>query len=91
MQLAWIAQQVPQCGYCQSGMLMVASRMTNNPSDSSISGIGNVCVCGTYQRIRAAIHQGGASTAPSSGGGGSSSGGGGSSHSGSGGSTGKDN
>ena len=61
MQLAWIAQQVPQCGYCQSGMLLCASallRQNSKPSDAEIdSAMGNLCVCGTYQRVRAAIHQ----------------------------------
>ena len=61
LQKAWIAQQVPQCGYCQSGMLMAAaSLLRDNPnsSDSDIDGeIQNICICGTYQRIRAAIHQ----------------------------------
>ena len=60
LQQAWIDHQVPQCGYCQSGMLMaVASLLAQNanPSDSQIdSTINNICVCGTYQRIRAAIH-----------------------------------
>ena len=61
LQQAWIAEQVPQCGYCQSGMLMaVASllRQNSTPSDADIDdAIDNICVCGTYQRIRAAIHR----------------------------------
>jgi isoquinoline 1-oxidoreductase alpha subunit len=60
LQQAWIDEQVPQCGYCQSGMLMaVAGRMRaeGRLSDSAIAEISNVCVCGTYQRIRAAIHR----------------------------------
>ncbi len=59
LQQAWIDRQVPQCGYCQSGMLMAAAallRANPNPSDSDIaSGITNICRCGTYGRIRAAI------------------------------------
>ena len=61
LQHAWIAEQVPQCGYCQSGMIMRAAALLRehpNPSDSDISGaMKNICVCGTYQRIRAAIHR----------------------------------
>ena len=61
LQQAWITEQVPQCGYCQSGMLMaVASllRQNSTPSDADIDdAIDNICVCGTYQRIRAAIHR----------------------------------
>ena len=61
VQLAWIAQQVPQCGYCQSGQLMTAAallRETPRPSDAQIDEamLGHICRCGTYQRIRAAIH-----------------------------------
>ena len=60
LQLAWIAEQVPQCGYCQSGMLMAAAALlanNPNPSDADIDNAmsGNICRCGTYQRIRAAI------------------------------------
>jgi len=59
LQQAWIRHQVPQCGYCQSGMLMAASALLAakpNPSDEDIDqGITNICRCGTYQRIRAAI------------------------------------
>ena len=56
-QQAWIRHQVPQCGYCQSGMLMaVACAMRAGHHGSEIGGeLGNVCVCGTYQRIRSAI------------------------------------
>ena len=61
LQKAWIDEQVPQCGYCQSGMLMAAAALLNqnsNPSDADIDGeIQNICICGTYQRIRAAIHR----------------------------------
>jgi len=60
VQRAWIAAQVPQCGYCQSGMIMaVAALLKENPkpSDAEIDGaISNICRCGTYQRVRAAIH-----------------------------------
>jgi isoquinoline 1-oxidoreductase alpha subunit len=60
LQDAWIAHQVPQCGYCQSGMLMAAAallRQNSNPTDADIDeSISNICACGTYQRIRAAIH-----------------------------------
>ncbi len=60
-QLAWIAEQVPQCGYCQSGMLMATAKLlreNSNPSDAAIdSAIGNLCACGTYPRVRAAIHR----------------------------------
>jgi len=60
VQAAWIRHQVPQCGYCQSGMIIAAAgllRSTPQPSDAQIdAGIGNICRCGTYQRIRAAIH-----------------------------------
>ena len=60
VQQAWIANQVPQCGYCQSGMLMAAAallRQNANPTDADIDeSMNNICACGTYQRIRAAIH-----------------------------------
>ncbi len=60
LQQAWIAHQVPQCGYCQSGMLMAAAallRQNSSPSDADIDqSMDNICACGTYQRIRAAIH-----------------------------------
>ncbi|MFM0045562.1 MULTISPECIES: (2Fe-2S)-binding protein [Paraburkholderia] len=59
LQRAWIELQVPQCGYCQSGMLMAAAALlaaTPTPSDAQIdAAITNVCRCGTYPRIRAAI------------------------------------
>ncbi|MDA1370966.1 MAG: (2Fe-2S)-binding protein [Proteobacteria bacterium] len=59
VQQAWIDHQVPQCGYCQSGMIMAASALlaTNpNPSDAEIdAGITNVCRCGSYPRVRKAI------------------------------------
>ena len=61
VQLAWIAEQVPQCGYCQSGQIMAAAALlarTPRPSDADIDKAmaGNICRCGTYQRIRRAIH-----------------------------------
>lgn len=59
LQTAWITHQVPQCGYCQSGMLMAAAALlakNPNPSDADIdAAITNICRCGTYPRIRAAI------------------------------------
>ena len=60
VQKAWIDNDVPQCGYCQSGMIMaVAALLKDNPqpSDSDIdAAITNICRCGTFQQIRAAIH-----------------------------------
>ena len=61
VQQAWIDEQVPQCGYCQSGQIMSAAALidTNpNPSDADIDDAmeGNLCRCGTYSRIRRAIH-----------------------------------
>jgi len=59
LQAAWIAEQVPQCGYCQSGMLMAAAALlekTPRPSEADIDeAISNICRCGTYQRVKAAI------------------------------------
>ena len=59
LQAAWIAHQVPQCGYCQSGMLMAAAALlakNANPSDADIDvAITNICRCGTYPRVRDAI------------------------------------
>ena len=62
LQKAWIAEQVPQCGYCQSGQLMSAAALlakTPRPTDADIDAAmsGNICRCGTYQRIRRAIHR----------------------------------
>jgi len=62
VQKAWVAEDVPQCGYCQSGQLMSAAvllRENPNPTDQDIDDAmsGNICRCGTYQRIRAAIHK----------------------------------
>ncbi|HYU09986.1 MAG TPA: 2Fe-2S iron-sulfur cluster-binding protein, partial [Gemmatimonadales bacterium] len=58
---AWIAEDVPQCGYCQSGQVMAAAALlqrTPQPSDADIdAAMTNICRCGTYQRIRAAIHR----------------------------------
>ena len=60
IQKAWIEHQVPQCGYCQSGMIMAAEALLNEnpePSDEDIDkAITNICRCGTYNRVRAAIH-----------------------------------
>jgi isoquinoline 1-oxidoreductase alpha subunit len=61
LQVAWIAEQVPQCGYCQSGMLMAAAALLERkpkPTDADIDeAMTNICRCGTYQRVRAAIHR----------------------------------
>ena len=60
VQQAWIAAQVPQCGYCQSGQIMAAVALiqqTGSPSDAQIDeAMTNICRCGTYPRIRKAIH-----------------------------------
>jgi isoquinoline 1-oxidoreductase alpha subunit len=61
LQQAWIAEDVPQCGYCQSGQIMAAAvllRENPKPNDQDIDDgmTGNICRCGTYQRIRRAIH-----------------------------------
>ena len=60
VQQAWIDHQVPQCGYCQSGQIMAAVALLNEkprPTDADIDeAITNICRCGTYQRMRAAIH-----------------------------------
>jgi aerobic-type carbon monoxide dehydrogenase small subunit (CoxS/CutS family) len=62
LQRAWVAEQVPQCGYCQSGQLMSAAALLTKkpkPTDADIDTAmsGNICRCGTYQRIRRAIHR----------------------------------
>ena len=62
LQSAWIALDVPQCGYCQSGQIMSAVALLNEkpkPTDADIGEAmqGNLCICGTYPRIRAAIHR----------------------------------
>jgi isoquinoline 1-oxidoreductase alpha subunit len=60
VQQAWLDHDVPQCGYCQSGMIMAVAALLKekpSPSDADIdAGISNICRCGTYQRLRAAIH-----------------------------------
>jgi len=60
IQRAWLAMDVPQCGYCQSGMIMAAAALlakTAKPSGADIDAtMTNICRCGTYQRVRAAIH-----------------------------------
>jgi isoquinoline 1-oxidoreductase subunit alpha len=60
VQQAWLDLDVPQCGYCQSGMIMAVAALLKekpNPTDADIdAAITNICRCGTYQRIRAAIH-----------------------------------
>jgi isoquinoline 1-oxidoreductase alpha subunit len=61
LQQAWIAEDVPQCGYCQSGQIMSAAVLLKenpNPTDEDIDDAmsGNICRCGTYQRVRKAIH-----------------------------------
>jgi isoquinoline 1-oxidoreductase alpha subunit len=67
LQEAWIAEQVPQCGYCQSGMLMAAAALLERkprPTDADIDeAMTNICRCGTYQRVRAAIHRAAGNTA----------------------------
>jgi isoquinoline 1-oxidoreductase subunit alpha len=62
LQQAWTAEEVPQCGYCQSGQIMSAAALLKTkpkPSDADIDTAmsGNICRCGTYQRIRRAIHR----------------------------------
>ena len=61
VQQAWLAEQVPQCGYCQSGQIMatVAFLKTNpNPTDADIdTNLTNICRCGTYERLRRAVHR----------------------------------
>ncbi|WP_426610409.1 (2Fe-2S)-binding protein [Bradyrhizobium sp. McL0616] len=60
VQEAWIAQDVPQCGYCQSGMIMAVAALLNDnpkPTDADIDeAITNICRCGTFQQVREAIH-----------------------------------
>ena len=64
LQRAWLEHQVPQCGYCQSGLLMAAAALlakNAKPSDAEIdAAISNICRCGTYPRLRAAIRAAGA-------------------------------
>ena len=60
VQAAWLEFQVPQCGYCQSGMIMAAAALLKDkpkPTDADIdAGISNICRCGTFQQVREAIH-----------------------------------
>ena len=66
IQKAWVALDVPQCGYCQSGQIMAAAALIAKkpkPTDADIDeAMTNICRCGTYQRIRAAVHQAAAAT-----------------------------
>jgi isoquinoline 1-oxidoreductase alpha subunit len=59
VQKAWVKLQVPQCGYCQSGMIMAVAALLKekkNPTDAEIDGaINNICRCGTYARVRDAV------------------------------------
>ena len=61
VQQAWVNNDVPQCGYCQSGMIMAVTALLKDkpkPTDADIDGaITNICRCGTYQQVRAAIHE----------------------------------
>jgi isoquinoline 1-oxidoreductase alpha subunit len=68
VQEAWVAESVPQCGYCQSGQIMSATSLlqqNKTPTDADIDAAmtGNICRCGTYPRIRAAIHRAAAALA----------------------------
>lgn len=69
LQKYWVSMNVPQCGYCQSGMLMAAASLlaeNPNPTDEDIdSSMTNICRCGTYTRVRAAIHAAAADMAKS--------------------------
>jgi isoquinoline 1-oxidoreductase alpha subunit len=69
LQVAWVRLDVPQCGYCQSGQIMSAAGLlaqNPNPDDAAISAAmdGNICRCGAYQRIHAAIKEAAGHTAP---------------------------
>ncbi|MGA8145386.1 MAG: (2Fe-2S)-binding protein [Candidatus Acidiferrales bacterium] len=71
IQQAWITEQVPQCGYCQSGQIMAAAALLAQkpkPTDADIDRAmsGNICRCGTYQRLRRAIHRAAGQAAPES-------------------------
>lgn len=70
VQRAWVADEVPQCGYCQSGQIMAAAALLKKnpkPTDKDIDdAMSNICRCGTYQRIRAAVHSAAASTSSKS-------------------------
>ena len=66
VQEAWVAEDVPQCGYCQSGQIMSAVALLTQkpqPTDADINTITNICRCGTYVRVRRAIHRAAASKA----------------------------
>jgi isoquinoline 1-oxidoreductase alpha subunit len=72
VQLAWIEEDVPQCGYCQAGQIMNATALlarTPNPTDEEINAgmAANLCRCGTYTRIRKAIHNAAAKIAKAGG------------------------
>ncbi|HEV2570492.1 MAG TPA: (2Fe-2S)-binding protein [Beijerinckiaceae bacterium] len=59
VQKAWLDNEVPQCGYCQSGMIMAVTALLKEkpkPTDADIDAITNICRCGTYQQVREAIH-----------------------------------
>ena len=66
VQQAWIAESVPQCGYCQSGMILAAVALLKHkphPTDADIDGaMTNICRCGTYNRVRKAVHRAAAAT-----------------------------
>jgi len=70
IQKAWLALDVPQCGYCQAGQIMAASALLKKkpkPTDAEIdAAMTNICRCGTYSRIRAAIHQAAGNTSAAS-------------------------
>jgi isoquinoline 1-oxidoreductase subunit alpha len=61
VQQAWVNNDVPQCGYCQSGMIMAVTALLKEkpkPTDADIdAAVTNICRCGTYQQVRAAIHE----------------------------------
>ena len=65
VQQAWLAEQVPQCGYCQSGQIMAVAaylKQNPNPTDADIdTNLTNICRCGTYERLRRAVHRAAAS------------------------------
>jgi isoquinoline 1-oxidoreductase alpha subunit len=68
LQIAWVEEQVPQCGYCQSGMLMAAAALlarNPKPSDADIdAAMTNLCRCGSYPRVRIAVHAAAGAAAP---------------------------
>ncbi len=71
VQVAWLQHEVPQCGYCQSGQILAAASLLKEkpkPTEEDIAdAMTNICRCGTYQRIKAAIHTAAALTTPSTG------------------------